>query len=264
MGNVKTINGLARANVKTRNGLASANVKTINGVDAEDAVGPFGGLVDVTNLVEWWPLSESSGSRTGSHIGVVMADNNTVTGGNDGVAYSQFTATNSEYLSTADTPALSHGNFDFTWTMWVYLDSKTAQRYFIFKGANTAAFSAWEFFVQYNSSLDRFRCFPSDGTGGTGLNADNFGSPSTSTWYFIVAWHDATANTINIQVNDGTADSASHTTGSFDSTHGLEFGRAGTSLNYHNGRMRRVGFWKQILTAGEKTALYNSGGGLDY
>ena len=51
-----------------------------------------------------------------------------------------------------------------------------------------------------------------------------------------------------------------------DSTAEFDIGRRpySGSFGYFNGRIDSVGFWKRVLTSAERTALYNSGNGLEY
>lgn len=71
---------------------------------------------------------------------------------------------------------------------------------------------------------------------------------------------------IGIQVNNGTANTTNHTTGSFDSVTSICIGAYGNACNAltFDGRIAKTGFWRKVLTAAEKTALYNSGKGLKY
>ena len=66
-------------------------------------------------------------------------------------------------------------------------------------------------FVQ---STDEFR-FGVSNNGTAIVNVDSAitGAVNTAQWYFVVCWHDATADTINISVDNGTASSVAHTTG---------------------------------------------------
>jgi hypothetical protein len=80
-----------------------------------------------------------------------------------------------------------------------------------------------------------------------------------------VAWHDSVGNTINIQVNNGTADSAAHNLGVFYGTAPFAIGaRDAAAADYWDGLIDEVGFWKRVLTADERTTLYNGGNGLAY
>lgn len=176
----------------------------------------------------------------------------------------QFTAANSEYLSIADNASLSMAaEVSFAVATWVYLDSKPANGTILAKWNTTG--NQREYNLRFESGADRFLFYVSnDGTAVVSVTASTFGSPSTAVWYFIVAWHDAVANTINIQVNNGTADSAAHTTGVFNGTSNFLLGARDTPTDFHNGRTGSTQLWKRILTAAEKTWLYNNRMGRAY
>lgn len=208
------------------------------------------------SLISYWKLDEASGTRVDSEpTGTAqnLTDNGTVTSnpGKIGDA-GQFTAANNEYLSRADSADLSTGNIDFTIAAWVYMDSKPAECYVMGKYSS-------EYYLRYNTSADdRFRFV----IGGCVAVANNFGSPSTATWYLIIAWHDSVNDLCGISVNDGTANTTSDAGGTTDGTAAFNIG---TILNNGsidwNGRIDEVGFWKKVLTAGERTELYNAGAG---
>jgi hypothetical protein len=96
--------------------------------------------------------------------------------------------------------------------------------------------------------------------------ANTLGSPSLSTWYFVVCWHNQAAATINICVNDGAVDSAARTAAISDTAAGFIIGADGfnTTNAPVDGRIDEVGFWKRVLSAAEITELYNSGSGRNY
>jgi hypothetical protein len=50
----------------------------------------------------------------------------------------------------------------------------------------------------------------------------------------------------------------------FDSTNSVRIGSDPSGTRYLDGRVDNVGFWKRVLTAQDRTDLYNSGKGLDY
>ncbi len=220
----------------------------------------------IDNLVSYWKLEEASGARADEVGGNTLTDDNTVTQavgklGNCG----QFTRANSEQLSHVDNASLSVGDIDFTWAGWVYADTLTNNSGILGKWGTNNEYALW----YYNlSSLGlTFMFSVVDGSGGTThLRAASAGAPATGTWYYIVAWHDSVANTINIQVNNGTVDSTAHTTGVRDGTNAFSVGNyaSGSAGIYWDGRIDSVGFWKRVLTAAERTSLYNSGAGLEY
>ncbi|OGH33280.1 MAG: hypothetical protein A3A47_01410 [Candidatus Levybacteria bacterium RIFCSPLOWO2_01_FULL_37_20] len=209
-------------------------------------------------LVGYWKMDEASGNRSDSSgNGNTLTDNNTVTAnpgkfGNAG----QFTSANTETLSIADNSTVSTGDIDFTISAWVYMDTKSTDHVAVGKWNDTG--SGYDFAIQYLQSSDRFRfvVFPSGGSQ-TNLEASSFGSPSTSTWHFIMVWHDSVNNTLNIQVNNGTVDSLAHTTGVRDSGSAFVIGGLNTSQQPWNGRIEEVRFYKKVLSAAERTSLYN-------
>lgn len=215
----------------------------------------------IGSATAYWKLGEASGSRADSIGSNTLTDNNTVTQATGKVGDAGlFTRANSEYLSITDNTALSAGDIDMSIGVWVYLNTESAIQVFVGKQSASNA----EYAVYYDNSDDRFKFVVRDtaNTTHTIVTASNFGAVSTSTWYYIVAWHDSSANTVNIQVNNGTANSSSTTGGVRDSTNQFRLG-ASTDGQYADARIDEVGFWKRLLTTNEKTALYNAGSGLD-
>lgn len=215
------------------------------------------------SLISHWKLDEASGTRADSHGSNSLSDNNTV-----GVATGKlgnaadFELSSTEYLEISDNASISVGDIDFTWAGWIQLESKAETMY------------AWSQYVssgnqrshslRYNKVADRLEFhYSHDGSTTSEITDTNIGSPSLATWYFVVYWHDATSNTVNIQINNGTANSKSHSTGIFDSSAVFRIGGRGDS-GYWDGLVDSVSFWKRVLTSDEKTALYNSGAGFEY
>lgn len=216
-------------------------------------------------LIESWELEEASGTRTGAHRSLALTDVNTVTQATGKVGdAAQFTKANAEYLTRASEALLQTGDIDFTVEAWVYLDSKAANMVIASKdGLNKREWS-----LLYLAGSDRFVFHTSPDNSTTDIvTANTLGSPATGTWYHIVAWHDATANTVNISVNGGAADSAS-TTGPVQAASDADFrigGREYTGFTDEwDGRIDGVRFWKRTLTQVEKIYLYNGGTGRAY
>ena len=182
----------------------------------------------------------------------------------DGNFCGQFNGT-SQYMSVADNASLSVANVDFTIAGWVNLDSKATGYSGIASKTVGGTAATEEYGLYYSKSSDAFRFVISDGSTAGTISATTFGPPPVGNWYYIIAWHDATANTINIMVNNGTADSLAWTTGCQDSNGAFEIGRSFGSNSYElAGRIDGVAFWKRTLTAAEKTYLFNNGKGLKY
>ena len=217
-----------------------------------------------TSLISYWKMDEVSGNRADSVIATAntLTDNNTVTSNPGKISLAgQFTRANSEYLSIADNASLSTGDIDFTVALWVYIDSKPGDMHVFGRASSYASFALIEYLVYYRASNDRFRFAPSNGSTSVPADANNLGSPSTATWYFIVAWRDKTAGTVNIQVNNGTIDSASWSYTQVDLLVPTYVGGVLAAAPFFNGRIDEAAFWKRILTASERTALYNAGAG---
>lgn len=214
-----------------------------------------------TGLISWWSLDETSGNRADSHGSNTLTDNNTVlsAAGKQGNA-ADFERDNTEYLSIVDNAGLSTGDIDFTVGGWVKNESLT----------NTNTVIAKRDDSDYEYSL---------GTSNTGPNHQFFfqinapvtvyegNAISTGVWYFVVAWHDATNDLIYIQVNNGTA--ASQATGGSapsDTTAPFIIGNNNVSATPrpHDGLIDELFFYKRILTADERTWLYNAGAGRAY
>lgn len=211
----------------------------------------------LTSLIAHWRLDESSGIRADSHAGLDLSDINTVgsAAGKLNTAAS-FVAANDECLSRADDPSLSVGNLDFTIAGWVWFDAITSAGL-----AGKWSAGSLEYIVYCDGTNLRFYV-SSNGT--NAFFANNTQALSTSTWYFFVAWHDAAADTINLSVNNNTAASTAHSAGVHDGSATFHLAQNEEGLTFLNGRLDSVSIWKRVLTAAERTQLYNSGSGLDY
>lgn len=236
----------------------------------DDATLSATGTIDIplaSGLVSYWALDEASGTRNDSHGSNHLTDNATVAGTTGKISNAaDFEAGNSEYLSLASNADVQTGDIDFTFAAWVNLESAAGLRTILSKFNNTS--NLREYLLDYSATTSRFRfTVSSNGTSTTTVSADNFGAASLATWYFVVAWHDATANTINIQVNNGTPNSAAHTGGVFTGSAAFRIGAAvasGGAPAYFDGLIDEVAFWKRALTDAERTDLYNSGSGRNY
>lgn len=239
--------------------LAVGSLHTVNKYTGSSTVVNTASATSLTeSLVAYWKLEEASGTRNDAVGTNHLTDNNTVTQATGKVGNAaKFTVANSEFLSIADNTVVSTGDIDFTIAGWFYLDSKTDYRGLLGKDNGVQQ----DYGIYYDLAFDRLIFYVFDNASNYAeVRASALGSPATGTWYFIVAWHDSVANTINIQINNGTVNSTSHSAGVKDSTAPFWIGRDGAT--YMDGRIDAVGFWKRILTTAEKTILYNQGDGL--
>ncbi len=227
------------------------------------------------NLISYWELEESSGTRIDSHSTNDVADNNTVTSGTgkQGTA-AQFTnpSDNGEYLSIADG---SQSGLDITsdlaFSVWVNADayqsgnhSGLVAKYHTGQGGNVAYWSSivndggthkLDFIVHNGTSLSRTTITPTSG---------NF---STGTWYHVVASYNATAGSVDWYVNGTSTGSGTGLHSSItNSSHPFTIGRGneGGADQGFDGRLDEVAIYDRTLDSTDVTALYNSGSGLSH
>ena len=220
------------------------------------------------NLVSYWKLDEASGNALDAHGSNNLTDNNTVGAATGKVSGARdFESSSTQYFSHGSNSDFVCGDIDVTWACWVQLESKTSDMVVFAKLDRAEAFP---YVCKYVSSSDRF-VFTANTGGATTVTANNFGSPSTVTWYYIVVWHDSVANTINIRVNNGTADSASFSAGLNDTFQSSTPFGIGAQFIFQSGEVTwdglidEFGFWKgRCLSGAELTTLYNGGAGLAY
>ncbi len=222
----------------------------------------------LTSLISYWKMDEASGTRVDSNGANNLTDNNS-TGSTTGKINSaaDFNEAALTYLSHADNSDLSTGDIDFTLNFWVKSSDFTISSGFPFiacKGWLSDNSADQEWCVLVNGSPAPFAFYVGSGTSTNNVVNSTGGTPSTGTWYMVTVWHDSVNNLIGIALNAGTADTASHSAGVNDGTRDFSIGaRPAGSLGWH-GQIDEVGFWKRVLTSGERTQLYNSGAGLAF
>jgi hypothetical protein len=207
------------------------------------------------DLISYWKLDEASGNALDAHGAHELTATNapgTVTGKiNDGRDLAV-----TKYFSKGFDAELGFGDEDFTVAGWVKLTSKPGLGFMLNCFSGTQGYQ-----LSYRSDQDRFYFAVGDADSQHIENADNLGSPSTATWYYLVAWHDSTANTVNIQVNNGTVDSGGYSAGVSTPAADFQIGFSGNSID---GVVDEFALWNRILTTQERTDLYNGGSGLAY
>lgn len=216
-------------------------------------------------LVSFWPLNEASGTRVDVHGSNDLTDNNTVAQGTGNVYANcaDLERGNTEYLSVANNSTLNPS--EITFCCWVQIEASFTQLNIAAKD-DYSSNSTREFLLDYESTANRFRAYVFyNATGGFDLlDADNFGAPSTATWYFICL---KMGSTLSLSVNAGTADtmtaSGSRNIASTQFAIGAQFNGA-TPVATWDGLMGPAMFYNRILTDAEVAALYNGGSGLKY
>ena len=177
---------------------------------------------------------------------------------NAGRTARSFELDNSEFLSTNDLAALSHGDVDFSYSCWFYLDTAASTyqellRKWSGSGDNresvlytSGSKFVWDVSPTGTATLKRV-------TNGTVL--------ATGQWYHVYLEHDAANNHIGISVDNNTMVTTANTDGVNDGNAPFRFSHSSSSFD---GRMASIGFWKRLLTTAERTEMINSGSGMAY
>jgi hypothetical protein len=215
----------------------------------------------LTDLISVWEMDEASGGALDAHGSINLNQRFTV-GAASGVIAGCRTFDGTAFFSVASPAELTLGDVDFTIAQWVNIASKTPAATSLAKW-NTSAKRGYR--ITYGSSSDRFRFEVSnDGSSQVSATANTFGAPSVSTWYFVVAYHNAATNEIGISINNGAFDTTSHSTGVFTSDAEFRLADIFGATSRWNGLLDQTAVWSRILTSGELTDLYNGGSGLAY
>jgi hypothetical protein len=210
----------------------------------------------ITNLVAWWSLNETSGTRYDSHGLNHLTDNNTVgyEAGIQGNA-ALFLHDNAEYLSEPDAADISLGDEDFTFAFWVKFNTLVD---------NTGLIGKWsaqkEYTIVYTNTKIYFSLANSSDVQ---TNVISTGVPTTGRWYFIVARYNAATDQAFLQLDDATTNTATHSGGIRDGSNALSMGKY-SNLTSCNCSIDQVSFYKRALSSDELTWLYNSGNGREY
>lgn len=219
------------------------------------------------SLISYWKTNEvSNGSVPVTRIDSVAAtgndltDNNTVASGAGIVGNAaSFIAVNTESLSRADNASLRVAG-SFTIGVWINTTTVAPANHAIL-GRDAGGVNR-EYFLLLSASAPTFRIW--NAAGSLKILSSSLVIVSINTWYYLVAWYDAVADTMNIQINDGTVESLGSIGGLFASAATPFTVGAFAGSGFWDGLIDEVGFWKRVLTAGERTSLYNAGAGFTY
>ncbi len=210
------------------------------------------------NLIAAWELDEASGNAIDSHGSNDLTDTNTV-GAGTGLVYGSardFESGSSEYFALADNADLSTGDIDYTFEVWLKLESSITCTVL-------AKREGYEYGIRNVPGSGGIRF--THGTNEINTLFDTLGALSTGTWYQVFAWHDATNNLNGITVNNGTPITSSDAgAAAADGGGAFNLGRDPVFGEPFDGLIGPVRFWKRVVTSDERTELYNAGAGRDY
>lgn len=217
------------------------------------------------NLVGVW--CESATITADLHTnGLTLTNNGTVTTttGKVGTA-GDFEEGSTQSLTRADEALLSIGiNTDFTITGWCRPENLFDTLHPIISKCYGAANNDTEYEVYGTNGDMVFQVWGSSGSGNP-VSVTKSGVLVTATWLWFAAWYDSVADLLHLDTdNSGTSVSAACTLGAVDRDNVFGIGRRPADGKYYDGLLNQIALWKRMLTAPEKTQLYNSGNGLAY
>jgi len=206
-------------------------------------------------LVSYWNLDETSGTRYDSHGSNTLTDNNTVTSATNSYpanlpgTVASFVAANNESLSYASavTPSAP-------WSMsgWFYIRSTAAAYESLIDGGDSGADPGqWGLYANAPDAVTKVQLLcrnSGDSLTATGITAD--------AWNLIYIETDGAGNP-SVSVNNGALVTGS--LGDLAST-AFHIGKSAPG-NYFSGLASVGAVWNRVLTADERTALFNSGNG---
>jgi hypothetical protein len=210
----------------------------------------------VVDLISFWEFEEASGTREDAHGSNDLTDNNTVTAaaGKVGNAAS-FNDDNSEYLSSSST------DFDltdsFTICGWVWFNNYDTNQTICARYAS-AGNNRWS--LHFNLAQSRIEWQMGANT------LANLEEPSAGAWHFYCAWFDDDVDKIYFQIDNGTIVENDVVTPPVSATQDFHLGAKddnGIAL-FLDGRIDQWGVWSRVLTASERSTIYNSGNGRNY
>lgn len=207
------------------------------------------------NLVSWWELNETSGTRYDAHGTNHLTDNNTVgyATGKKGNCASMLIA-NDESLSITDASqtGLDVGS-TYSWQFWGY--STGSSNNFVI---NKYASGAQSYAIQFGDSINAIRFYNSSES-----TYDFSTTIASNTWYHVVLTY--SSGTLICYVNGSQVGSSASVGTLSNTTARFCLGDLDKySGNNLDGYLDEVAVWSRVLDSTEVTSLYNSGNGMSY
>lgn len=230
---------------------------------------PPAGLGLQTNCTAFWEFENTSWlDATGNGTTLTGSGSPTSVAGKVGNAVS-VTATG-QYLTASSNANILNGGSSFSAQCWINSGGSAVTEGTIFNKDNNAfgqrewAFgvrfttaNVWSFLVS-NTSTSLFRADAA--ASGAGLVAG-------STWVHLLATFNSSTGAVVLYVNGSASGSGATLTGTMNSSASapLNVGRNPSATINAASLIDQCGFWKgRVLSAGDVTALYNSGNGLSW
>jgi RHS repeat-associated protein len=219
-----------------------------------------------TGLSAWWTMDESSGQRNDSHINALhLSDNSTVASTTGKVSTAaDFEKDNLEYFSRASSSTLQMGSNNVYVSAWIKAEDAT-NAVILSKRNSTTTQAEYNLRFSATNTLE----FVVWNTAGVATVATSTVPLISGQWYFVEGWTDKANNTVYVNVNNGTPNSATWPANeNRDGTGPANFLIGARDNNgiagYWDGLIDEVVFYKRVLSPAERSWLYNNGSGHTY
>lgn len=245
------------------------------GLDVIQAVAAGGGGdgADLkTELACWWALDEASGDRADSHTnGYTLTDNNTVgvTTAKIGANAGLWDASSNEHLDRANgAEAWRMGLKDLTVGAWIKPTGFATGANQWLVGTGVATGTEQGYLCGFNSTGSRPEIRINNGTSAINRFISWGTEPTDGVWYFVLFEWDRSAD-MSVWKNDveelSPLDISSFESDDILSVSKLTVGRFMINDSQHlDAGVDELFIYNRLLTAAEKTWLYNSGSGRSY
>jgi hypothetical protein len=219
------------------------------------------GLGLQTSLAAFWSLENTSWTDdTGNGNTLTPSNTPTAVAAKVGNGAS-FTAASSQSLTVASNAGLQIGGGSFSIQAWINSSSGPGANGYLSKNDGGFANREWGFGGRFNGSAVVFSWDLYDSSS-TAYHCDSATTVAAG-WHHIVMTWDGT--TQKIYVDSGTASTNVPGAVGISSTSAIFFGKDSDTGAFSTAILDQVGIWKgRVLSAGDVTALYNSGAGLTY
>jgi hypothetical protein len=182
------------------------------------------------------------------------------------------------HFASASSPVMDHGGDGFTWVGWAsidppttYLDNQTLVAKWTGVPDTEVPPDRREYRVWFEPALRTWRFeVSSDGLEGEGHSVivTHPRAIEDDGLYFLEAWHDAEAQTVNLRISgrdaQGAVASIAWDRGVYTGDGDLDVGAQNQCADDHlQGTIDALGYWTRPLAEAERTALWNAGAGLE-
>lgn len=220
-----------------------------------------------TGLVEFWAMDGTSGNEVGLHAGLTLTAYNAPSYGAGPIyanarecleASSQYFECTSQDLNLTGSLTVASWFLVTTWPTSSPLD----YHWFACNGG-----SQWN--GGYGMRLNQAHGIVSDlyakANGYSQIHYSASYTNALNTWFLVMQWYDADADSHGVQVDANAASTESWAYGCASANYAFTVGRKPSGdLNYYDGRFGPIMVWSRALSAEERSWLYNDGSGREY